>query len=449
MKMISRVALAAALFSGVGGLVVATPAEAKKKDEQAQGPQLNLSNDVRAAAVAAQDALKTKDYAAADAAVSKAEAAAKSDDDNYIAASLRLQLEAGKIAAKGQPDPKDDLVLTPVLDKLLSNPKTPPTDAARYAYFRGNIAFNSHQSDVASKLYTRAKDGGFTSDPADDLPLQIVKSKVEGGDINGGLAELQALIDAKKAAGQPVPEAWYRYAIPRVYHANDVPATLKWTRLWLTAYPTNKNWREAIFAFGFQGQGAQRLNKKQRVDLFRLMRATNSLGDAAFYKEYAQSTLDLGLPTETKTIIEDGTAKGVLNSTDTDAKGLLAQANKSIALDKPFTVQEKQAQASSTGALASQTADAYLGAGNYPKAIEYYNLALQKGGPIDADEINTHLGIAMALSGDKAGSKAKFAAVTTSPRTDIANLWTIYADAPPVTAAPAAASAAAAPATGS
>ena len=124
--------------------------------------------------------------------------------------------------------------------------------------------------------------------------------------------------------------------------------------------------------------------------------------------------------------------------TDADAKTLVAQANKAIALDKPFAVQEKQAQASKDGALASQTADAYLGAGNYAKAIEYYNLALQKGGPINADEVNTHLGIAMALSGDKAGAKAKFAAVATAPRTDIANLWTTYADAPAAATAPAA-----------
>jgi hypothetical protein len=148
------------------------------------------------------------------------------------------------------------------------------------------------------------------------------------------------------------------------------------------------------------------------------------------------------LPNETKAVIGDGIAKGVIQSTDPDAKALIAQADKSIALDKPFAAQEKAAEASKDGALASQTADAYLGAGNYAKAIEYYNLAEQKGGPINADEVNTHLGIAMALSGDKAGSKAKFAAVTTSPRTDIANLWTIYTDAPPVIIAPAAPAAA-------
>ena len=446
MKMISRVALAAALFSGVGGLVVAMPAEAKKKDEQPQGPQYNFSPDVRAAAAAAQDALKAKDYATAETDVAKIEAAAKNDDDQYIGAALRLQLEAGKIGARGTQDPKDDLVLAPILDKLLANPKTPQSDIGRYAYFRGNIAFNGQQYDVAAKLYERAQAAGFVSEAADDLPLQIVKSHIESGDVKGGLAKLQTLIDAKKSAGQPAPEPWYRYAITQVYRTNDIPGTLAWTRLWLTAYPTNQNWRMAIYQFGFQGQGAQRMNKRQRVDLFRLMRATSSLGDAAFYKEYAQSTLDLGLPTETKTVIEDGIAKGVIPSTDPDAKALVAQANKSIGLDKPFAVQEKQAEASKDGALASQTADAYLGAGNYAKAIEYYNLALQKGGPINTDEINTHLGIAMALSGDKAGSKAKFAAVTTSPRTDIANLWTIYADAPPVTIAP---PAAAAPATGS
>jgi len=430
MKTVSRLALAAAFITGLGGMVT-LPALAKDKKQEQKGDGLVLSDAVRKPALAAQTALQAKDLATAETNIAAAEAAAKTDDEKYISASLRLALEAGKISANPQHSAKDDAALVPVLDALLANPKTPQSEVGRDAYFRANIAFNAQQWQVASQLYTRARDAGYV---ADDLPLQIVKSKVEGGDVHGGLADLDALIKAQQAKGQAVPEDWYRYAIPRVYRANDTMGTIEWTRRWLIAYPTSKNWRDAIYTFGFQGAGAQRLNKRQRIDLFRLMRATKSLPDAAMYKEYAQSCIDLGLPNEAKSVINEGKAAGVLTATDSEATALLSQAQKSIAADKSFAAQEQAANAGKDGVLAAQTADAYLGAGDNAKAIQFYNLALQKGGAVDADEVNTHLGIAMVLSGDKAGAKAKFAAVKAAPRTDVANLWQTFVDAPAPTA---------------
>ena len=73
-----------------------------------------------------------------------------------------------------------------------------------------------------------------------------------------------------------------------------------------------------------------------------------------------------------------------------------------------------------------KTADAYLGQGNYAKAIELYKLALQKG-PANADQANMHLGIAQAMSGDKASAQTSFAAVQNEPAKDIASLWQAYA----------------------
>jgi hypothetical protein len=44
--------------------------------------------------------------------------------------------------------------------------------------------------------------------------------------------------------------------------------------------------------------------------------------------------------------------------------------------------------------------------------------------------VNTHLGIALAKSGDKAGAKAAFDAVKATPRAGIAGLWNAYLAAP-------------------
>ena len=81
-----------------------------------------------------------------------------------------------------------------------------------------------------------------------------------------------------------------------------------------------------------------------------------------------------------------------------------------------------------TTVLAAQTAEAYLSQGNYAKAAELYRTALSKGG-VNADEVNTRLGIALANGGDKAGAQAAFAAVKGQPRADIAALWTTWINA--------------------
>jgi hypothetical protein len=69
-----------------------------------------------------------------------------------------------------------------------------------------------------------------------------------------------------------------------------------------------------------------------------------------------------------------------------------------------------------------------------------YRAALSKGG-VDANEVNTRLGIALARSGDKAGAQAAFGAVTGNPRAGIAALWTTWTQvgsSPATAAAPAA-----------
>src|SRR4051812_15987294 len=123
MKKVSSAAIAAALLVGFGGLSVATPALAKK-EEAPKGPVLSAA--VRTPALAAQTelGLPTPDLAKVEASIAAAEAAAKTDDERYIVATLRLQL-AGK-QVKAQPaGQQSDAALGKPLDDLIANPKTP------------------------------------------------------------------------------------------------------------------------------------------------------------------------------------------------------------------------------------------------------------------------------------------------------------------------------------
>ena len=159
------------------------------------------------------------------------------------------------------------------------------------------------------------------------------------------------------------------------------------------------------------------------------MRATNSLADQTDYLQYADSVNRRGLPSEAQAVIKEGMAQGKIPAGNAMSKGLLADATKNIAADGPLAGLEKRATTAANGKLAAGTADAYLGQNNYAKSAELYKLALTKGG-VDADDVNLHLGIALARSGDKAGAATAFSAVKAAPKSDVAGLWTTWAAAP-------------------
>ena len=425
MKTLSKLALAAALATGVSGLALATPAVAKDKKEQAQAPGFKLSKPVLAVASQAQTAISQNNVAAAEPLVAQIEAAATTDDDKYVAAALRYDLENRKLAAAQEANPKapvDETVLAKPLDALIAAKSTPAADRGKYLFRRGALAANSGQSQVAVQYFTQAKQAGFTSP---DLDIQLAKLKVQSGDVAGGLADLDQVVTAQKAAGQTPPEAYYRYAIATANNKGMKAQTIDWMKKYLVAYPTPKVWRDVILQYAFAQNAPVKTDKLQQIDLFRLMRASNSLVDQAAYEEYAQAVYDRGNPYEAAAVLKEGMASGKIPATSTFSKRLLGDANTAIKNEGSLASSEKQAAAAKDGKLSAQTADAYLGQGNYAKAIELYRQALTKGG-VDKDEVNTHLAIAQARSGDKAGAQTTFASITTQPRADIAGLWTTW-----------------------
>lgn len=429
MNGISKVALAAALTLG-GVAMSGAPALAQKKaakDQKDAG--LKLSPDVLKAAQAAQTALAAKDANTALPLIAQAEAAAKDDSDKYIVNALKLQ--AMSIQLQGQPGgmtvARERELLAPI-DALIANPMTPPTDKPRYLYQRGAISLDLRDYPSAISYLGRAKEAGY-QDP--QLAMQIVKAKMDSGDVAGGSADLDAAIAAQTANGGKADEQLYRYAIAKTAQQKLNAQSFGWLKKYVAAYPTAKNWRDAIVTYGLNPQSlTTTLDKPQKVDLYRLMRSTKSLADQYDYEIYAQWVQDLGLPYEAKTVVTEGKAAGKIPASSKGAVDLLKQANATIASEGSLAPQEAKAKAGSNVRVIANVGDAYFGSANYPKAIELYRLALQKGG-VDADQVNTRLGMALAMSGDKEGARAAFAAVKGQPRADVAQLWTLYLDHPP------------------
>lgn len=423
MKRLSTLAVAAALLGST--VLTASPALAKKEEAKPSG--LKLSQDFVKAAKPAQDALAAKNYDAAEPLVAQAEAAAKNDDEKYVAETLRFDLTRGKILAARAANPNapvDETALAAPLDALLANPSTPAASKPGFLYARGVLAFNGKQYPQAIQFLTQARDAGY-AEP--NLDLMIVKAKFDSGDATGGSAALDKAIADAKAGGKPVPEDYYRYAIARLNKAGDKAQTVAWMSKYAEAYPTPQTWNAVLITYGLSTPSVDTLDKGQRIDLFRLMHDTKSLADQSFYEEYAQALIDRGLPNEALTVLHEGQAAGKLATSDRAVADLLNQANLGAKAEGSLAALDTKARASADGKLAAQTADAYLNRGEDAKAADLYRVALTKGG-VNADEVNTHLGIALARSGDKAGARAAFTAVKGMPRADLAALWTAWLD---------------------
>ena len=424
MKRISTALLSAALVTGMAGVALAPPAFAKKKEEPATGPKVGAA--VGAGIQKAKTAFAAKDMAAAEAAIAEVEAAAATDDEKYFASFLRYAFVSQRIAdaSTGTNGAFDPTPMIAPLDALIANPSTPADMRPKFEYSRATIAYDQKNWTLATQMFTAAQTHGSVEP---NLSLYLAKTKIQGGNAAGGMADLDALF----ATGKPQTDDFYRYAIDQSNRAGLKAETFKWLQRWVTAYPSSATWRNAIAFYGYSQKPLVKLDKRQLVDLFRLMRQTKALADQYDYEEYAQRTIDIGLPDEAKMVIDEGKATGKIPAASSSViKALAADAATSITAEGSFDALERKASASPTGPLSAQTGDAYLGRSNYAKSIMLYRQALTKGG-VNADEVNTHLGIALALSGDKAGAKTAFSAVGAPPRSDIAALWMIWLDHPP------------------
>lgn len=429
MTFVSRLAMAAAVTAGL--MTAPAVAQKKKKEDAAAAQQLKLSDGVRKPVAAAQTALQANDVATATTQLDAAQAAATTDDEKYIVNALRLNLVAKS---------NDNAKMLPVLDALIVNPRTPAADLGRFNYFRGALPFQEKKYKDALPYLLKARELGYT-DSSNNLPLQLAQAYIETGNVAAGTAEIEKAVQAETAAGRKPPEAWYNYAVAKAYGTGDRAQTAKWLQAQIKMYPTPQNWRKAILVYrdGAEQKGGKPLDRGQRIDLFRLMRATKSLADQGDYLEYADAALLSGLPYETKAVLDEGRTTGKIPAGNANATRLATEADASIKADKPLAALEKQAAAAPNGKLASQTADAYFAQSNFAKALELYKLAQQKGG-VDPSEVNLRIGMALTQSGQHDAAKAAFQQVTTAPRSDMAGFWQQWIDlaaAAPAAAAPA------------
>ena len=419
MRFVTPVALALTL--ALAGGAVSAPAFAAKKDEKKGGaPKLNVSPDVIKALQTAQQAAGKQDFAAAKAALADADSKAKSNDDKYQIGAVKLNTSIAS---------KDAAMQGEALTQMLDSGLTPPEQVGQFNAIAADQALQMKNYDLAITHARAALQAGYKPDVVNVALAQAYFGKAgtanssvepQRGLNQQGLAALKAAADTTKAAGGQVPAQWYQIGVSRAANAK-LPEVTEWAKMAYQAAPSGENLRTLIRLFQ---QANPNISNRENLDVMRLMATSGGLVVSQDYLEYAEMASKTGIYGEVKTAIDAGRSKGVLSASQ--GGDLYQPAVAKITGDKgSLGSAEADARKAANGKIAAATADAYLGYGDYAKAVAMFELAKQKGG-VDADEINTRMGIAKALSGDNASAKAAFQSVQAGSRKQIADLWLAY-----------------------
>ena len=419
MRFVTPVALALTL--ALAGGAVSAPAFAAKKDEKKGGaPNLNVSPDVIKALQAAQQAAGKQDFAAAKAALADADSKAKSNDDKYQIGAVKLNTSIAS---------KDAAMQGEALTQMLDSGLTPSEQVGQFNAIAADQALQMKNYDLAITHAQAALQAGYKPDVVNVALAQAYFGKAgtanpsvepQRGLNQKGLAALKAAADSTKAAGGQVPAQWYQIGVSRAANAK-LPEVTEWAKMAYQAAPSGENLRTLIRLFQ---QANPNISNRENLDVMRLMATSGGLVVSQDYLEYAEMASKTGIYGEVKTAIDAGRSKGVLSASQ--GGDLYQPAVAKITGDKgSLGSAEADARKAANGKIAAATADAYLGYGDYAKAVAMFELAKQKGG-VDADEINTRMGIAKALSGDNASAKAAFQSVQAGSRKQIADLWLAY-----------------------
>jgi hypothetical protein len=430
MRRLHTTALSIALAAMSTGLLMPAQAVAQKKQEENAAPKISLSRGFQKGAVEAQGLVQKGDFAAAKAKLDEIQSTATKADDNYFFGSLLLQTGIGL---------KEEALQRRALETMLASGMTPATEVSKFHFFIGQFAFNAKQYGEARAQFQKAVDANYVGAVPEVMIANAYFNEAQDHISNNqftdagkalveqGLPHLKKAIETQEAAGETVDASWYNKGLTMAIFAKS-PTSSEWARLALPKSGTADNWNLALRQVQDEYPN---MTRDESLDVMRLMAATKAIKGDYNYNEYAEAANRVGLPGEVKSIIDQGRSSGAIGATF--LSDLYQIANTAIPGDKAsLATSEKSAASAATGRPAANTANAFLGYGENAKAIQLYRTALEKGG-VDANEVNTRLGIALVRSGDKAGALEAFGKVTgTGVRKRIADLWTVWLSSPAV-----------------
>ena len=445
-RSVSHVAMALALTFGVAGTVgVAAPAYAQKQ------PKMEISEAFQPHAVAIQEsvngvaenpAVKTASDQAMTAVNNvmnaRDDAARASAQSQLDAARAQVDQQMGGILAKLEaarptlttPDDKlffgqmelnvgqqmaDFEMQNDGIDMMIASGKIPAEELPKYHYFAGQTAYNAQNYGDAAASLQQAIDGGYTQNDAEKL---LVDAYLRNEQTAEGLAKLKSMIEARQAAGQPVPEGWAFDGLAASVNQGQRDQAFDWGMMTLQ---TDSRTQARQQAYKIVEAYSPTYSDEEQLDLLRLMARDSGITDDRQALTYIELMQPMRRPGEAKAFTDSGAKMPAGNTMVTEAKRVGSERYDS-------TLRELNADASSaSGNAALAIADTYLGYGKAAEAEAMYRKALETGAT-DKAKAQMGLGIALADQDKMAEAKQAFGQIAGGNRASLAKAWIAYTD---------------------
>jgi hypothetical protein len=337
--------------------------------------------------------------AAQERALDEARRAAQSPDARHVLA--LYELEIGR--QRG-----DDAMRARALDVLIASDLTARDRLPAYLMSRGGIDWNAGDAATAGRYWSRY--AALKPEDPDGL-ANLAQVREAEKDLSGAQALLDKAIAARRAAGQAVPERWYRQRLSLAFNGRLAAPAVAAARDLIRAYPTADNWRHALVVYR---QVAQPTDEAE-IDLLRLTRFAGAMTQSAEYQRFAQLLEHSGRAAEAKAVLAEGLARVGLSAAESPTRDILAEIDRAAPKE----------QARIAGARTTLIdADSLVASGRQEEGIALYRNLLARPGS-DRAQANVRRGAALLAAGRKAEAQAAFAEAAGGQGTyaDLAGFW--------------------------
>src|SRR5262249_7176716 len=246
------------------------------------------------------------------------------------------------------------------------------------------------------------------------------------GDWKDALKSEQPVIDAEIKAGETPKEQQLALVLNACIKLDDKECQEHAIERLVTYYPKPDLWAQLMFTVLHDASG----NDTNTMEVYRLMFEVDTLKNASDYNEMAQMALEQGSPGEAVKVLDKGFQANVFADQRAKERNtrLLETAKKTAATDQANLPKiAAEADKAPTGAKNAGVGLAYLGYGQYDKAIDEFQKALSKGGLRNEAETRLQLGIAQFKAGHKDEAYKTWKTVKGDPVLErLAGLWAVH-----------------------
>lgn len=304
------------------------------------------------------------------------------------------------------------------LRMMVDSGKAPAEQLPLLTYYVGSISFDFKEYDLAREYLKKAYALGHKDDNIEQL---IAETYFETDQAAAGLAEVDQMVAERGAA---IPKNLYLRSLEVARDSGMTDQISRRGAELVRYYPVEANW---VIALNVLLESID-FTADESLDIFRLMRLTNSMRDGRAYVNYVEAADARRMASEVLPVIQDGIRLGLISGEDTFIKEALEVATARAPEDAAAAEEDAAAARTATDAISARAAaDNYYALGNYAGAEEIYKLALQRA-PEDADRLNMRIGIAQARQGKTADARTSFQAVK-GKRAYVATMWLGWLDA--------------------